>query len=48
MPIQDPVPLALSGERISATYRIQASDEAAALRRARTSVWNRPSSSPRR
>lgn len=34
MTLQDPKPLALSGERLTATYRIQADDEAAALRRA--------------
>ena len=35
MPIDDPVALRLSGERLAAVYRIQAADEAAALARAR-------------
>ena len=34
MPIHDPIPLSLSGERLSAAYRIRAADEAAALARA--------------
>ncbi len=36
MSIKDPKPLDLSGERLAATYRIQADDEAAALGRAHT------------
>ena len=35
MPIDDPIPLSLSGERLSAVYRIQAADEDAALACAR-------------
>jgi ribulose-bisphosphate carboxylase large chain len=35
MPIDDPVALSLSGERLAALYRLQAPDEAAALARAR-------------
>lgn len=35
MPIDHPVALSLSGERLAATYRIQAPDEAAVLARAR-------------